>query len=610
VTRTAPLRTPPRASAEAPARETVEIAENWRDRLVRAVRSPLARDLAVTAAFLGFAVWVVHGLLADPHGRALGQNPTDQALYEWFLAYDTHIWKGDFSLITDRLNSPDGVNLLANTTVIALGAILAPVTLLFGAPVTFAVLVPINLAGTAIAWYLLFSRTLRAGRFASAVGAALCGFAPGMISQSNAHLHITAQWLVPAIVWAVVRMWRAAASGATYLAITSGLVLAVLVSLQVLIGEETLFLTALTLIVVVVVYAAIRRPARRAIGRFLGGMSVATLVATALLAGPLITQFAGRQSVPNGPFSPDYFYADLASFGAFSPLSIAGSPESLRLSTGYTELNTFLGWPLLIVTLAAAAWLWRNALAAACATAAVVMCVLSLGPEIVAGREHTGIPGLYKLIHGLPIVDGALPMRFALAAVPLIATLLVLAIERVREQQPGLDRRWLRFGVPGVILIALAPIVPAPLPTSERVAVPRFYSEGYWRACAPEGGVIVPVPLATGPAPEPMRYAVATEVAFSMPEGFFIGPYGRKGRASIGTYKRPTSLLFADVAKTGRPRDVNDTDRMLARRDLAFWKADCVALTETVHRDELQLTLERLLGPGEQIADATIWRVK
>ncbi|NUR72711.1 MAG: hypothetical protein HOU81_18000 [Hamadaea sp.] len=564
------------------------------------------RDVAVLAAFVAFALWLVHDLLADPHGRALGQNPTDQALYEWFLSYDTHVWTGDFSLVTDRLNSPDGVNLLANTTVIALGVVLAPITLIFGAPVTFALLVPVNLAGTAIAWYLLFTRTVRAGRFASAVGAALCGFAPGMISQSNAHLHITAQWLVPAMIWAVVRMWRAAQAGDRHRSVTSGLLLAVLVSLQVLIGEETLFLTALTLVVVTIVYAVMRRPSRADMGRFLAGLGTAIGVAAALLAGPLLTQFAGRQSVPDGPFSPDYFYADLASFGAFSPLSIAGSPDSLRLSTGYTELNTFLGWPLLIMTVVAIIWLRRQAVAVACAVAALIMSLLSLGPRVVIDRESTGIPGLYRIIHGLPVVDGALPMRFALAAVPLIAILLVYLIEDVRTRPTSA----LRYGVPALVLAALAPILPTPLPTTERDPVPVFYREGYWRQCAPEGGVIVPLPIATPPAPEPMRYAVATNVAFGMPEGFFIGPYGRARRASIGTYKRPTSLLIADVTKTGRARDVNDTDRALARRDFAYWKADCVVLTQTPSEDALRLTMNRLLGPGEQIADATVWRIK
>jgi hypothetical protein len=597
VTRTAPLRTPPPVLGEVTAP-----ADDHRPESGTAPRT--LADLLVILAFLGLAIWLLHNLLADPTGRALSLNPADQTLYEWFLSNDTRFWTGDFSLVTDRLNAPAGVNLLANTTVIALGVLFTPVTLLFGTGMTFAVILVLNLAGTATAWYLLFSRTLHAPTLAAAVGGAFCGFAPGMISQSNAHLHITAQWLVPAMVWAVVRIWQATErrTAAKY-AIT----LAVLITAQVLIGEETLFLTAFTLLIVALAYAAITRPPRARIGEFVYSMALATIIATVLLAYPLWTQFAGRQSVPDGPFSPNYFYADLASFPAFSPLSLGGSSHSLRLSTGYTELNTFFGWPLLMATVAAVIWLRRNALAVSCGIAALVMSALSLGPEIVIARHHTGIAGPFWLLKGLPVVNGALPMRFALAAVPLIATILVLLL-RVRPPQP--TPKAIRIGVPLVVLACLVPLLPKPLPTEDRPAIPRFYTDGYWRSCAPEGGVIVPVPLATPPAPEPMRYAVATRVAFSMPEGFFIGPYSPGGRASIGANRRPTALLLADVSKTGVARDVNDTDRTLAHIDFDYWGADCIAVTQTPHRRELEVTLERLLGrPGELIADATVWRL-
>lgn len=597
MTRTAPLRTPPPDSAEVPAPAADPRPEANR---AGSRRRAVLLDAAVAAAYLLFAIWLLHGLLADPNGRALAQNPADQTLYEWFLSYDTRFWSGDFSLVTDRLNAPSGVNLLANTTVIALGVLFTPVTLLWGTGTTFAVIVVLNLAGTAAAWYLLFRRTLRAGVLAAATGAAFCGFAPGMISQSNAHLHITAQWLVPAMVWAVIRLWQAPERKIKYAAI-----LALLVSVQVLIGEETLFLTALTLLLVVAAYAALTRPPRARVREFITGMAIATAIATVLLAYPLWTQFAGRQSVPDGPFSPSYFFADLASFPAFSPLSVAGSTASLRLSTGYTELNTFLGWPLLVVTIAAVIWLRRNAVVVACGIAALIMCLLSLGPEIVIARHHTGIPGPFRLLKGLPLVNGALPMRFALAAVPLIAIILVHVV-RAAEQ----SRKAVRVGVPLVALASLAPLLPTPLPTEQRPPIPRFYSEGYWRSCAPEGGVIVPVPLATPPDPEPMRYAVATRVAFSMPEGFFIGPYSRGGRAAIGTVRRPTALLLADVVKTGRVRDANDTDRAVAMIDLNWWKADCIAVTDSPHRAELEQTLEKLmLRPGERIADATVWKL-
>lgn len=601
MTRTAPLRTPPENSAGITAPAAPEPAPA--PSAARRARD-LLQDAAVSAAFLAFAVWVLHDLLAHANGRALAQNPADQTLYEWFLSYDTRFWTGGADLVTDRLNSPSGVNLLANTTVIALGVLFTPVTILLGTGTTFAVIVVLNLAGTAAAWYLLFRRTLRAPVAVAAIGGAFCGFAPGMISQSNAHLHITAQWLVPAIVWAVSRLWQVPERKVKY-----AVLLAVLVSVQVLIGEETLFLTAFTLFFVAVAYAVITRPPLGRMIGFASGLGIAVLVAAVLLAYPLWTQFAGRQSVQDGPFSPYYFYSDLASFPAFSPLSVAGSTASLRLSTGYTELNSFFGWPLILVIVAAVVYLRRNALALSCGIAALAMSLLSLGPEIVVARHKTGIPGPFWLIKGLPLVNGALPMRFALAAVPLIAVILVLALLRVRTTQPSLKA--VRVGVPAVVVASLVPLLPAPLPTVDRPAIPRFYSEGYWKSCAPEGGVIVPVPLATPPAPEPMRYAVATRVAFSMPEGFFIGPYRDRGSASIGTVRRPTALLLADVAQTGKVRDVNDTDRALASIDLQWWRADCIAVTDTPNREALEQTLQRLLQrPGETIADATVWRLR
>lgn len=569
-------------------------------------RSPRLVDAAICFGFLAFAVFLTKGLWPYPGSRALGLNATDQTLYEWFLAYDTRIWHGDFSLLSDRLNAPVGVNLLANTTVIALGTLFAPLTLLAGPGTTFAVLVVLNLAGTAAAWYLLFRQTFGARRLAAAIGGGFCGFAPGMISQSNAHLHITAQWLVPAMIWAVVRLWRAAQADDRRRRTTSALALAGLVTVQVFIGEETLFLTALSLIIFVATYAAVTRPPRRVIGRFAVGMALATGAASVLLAYPLWMQFRGPQHVPNGPFSPNYFSADLASFWAFSPLSIAGSEDSYQLSTGGTELNTFLGWPLLALIAICALVLIRNPVATSATVAGLVMCALSLGPDIVINRERTSHRGLFALIEGAPVIDGALPMRFALAAIPLIAVILVLTLDRVLRIPDG-PIRWACVAVVG---LALIPILPAPLPTVERPAIPRFYTEGHWRSCVPEGGVLVPVPLATPIAPEPMRYAAVNMAAFGMPEGFFIGPYGIRQRASIGTFKRPTSELLYQVSKTGKLPPITPNERATATYDISRWHADCIVLTETPHRAELQQALEQLLGrPGTPIADALTWKI-
>jgi hypothetical protein len=234
------------------------------------------------------------------------------------------------------------------------------------------------------------------------------------------------------------------------------------------------------------------------------------------------------------------------------------------------------------------------------------MAALSLGPTVVVNRAQTEISGPYALLLGLPVVDGALPMRFALALLPLIATVLVLAVDRALAA----TRPQLRILVPAAAVAALLPIFPAPLPTADRAPVPQFITAGHWRDCVEPGGVLVPVPLPTPKEPWPMRWAAAADASFALPEGFFIGPYAAEGRASMGTYKQPTSQLLADVAKSGVAPAITEEQRTLARRDIAFWDASCVVLADdTAHVAALRVTLEGLLGPATRVADAWTWKV-
>lgn len=581
----------------------------WVDRI-----RPAAPDLAICLLFALVAGWLTHGLWPDPTGRTLALNPEDQILYEWFLATDARALFGDFGLLTERLNAPDGVNLMANTTVIALGIIFAPVTVAFGAPVTFALLSGGNLAATAIAWYLLFARTLRAHRAAAAVGGAFCGFAPGMLSQSNSHLHMTAQWLVPVMVWLIVRLLRAAGPEGdrpgpdNRQVITSGAGLALVVTAQVFVGEEVLFLTAVTIAAMAVAYALARpRYAWSVLPGFLFGMVVAVALSVAALAYPLWFQFAGPQSVPNGMFSPEYFSADLASWWAISPLSVAGAQDAARLTTGPAEYNTFLGWPLLLVAAAGVLWLARRPIVLASVAAGLLMAALSLGPAVVIDGQRSGITGPYARLLGVPVVDGALPMRFALALIPLVAVVLVLMLDQALRS----GQRWTRLLVPGAVAAALVPILPTPLPAEDRPPVPQFFTAGHWRDCVPPGGVLVPVPLPTPKEPEAMRWATAADAGFGLPEGFFIGPYAAEGKASMGTFKQPTSALLAEVAQTGAIPPIGTDQRQQAQRDLEFWNASCVVLAaDQPNADGLRATLEALIGPAEKVTDVWTWPVR
>ncbi|MDQ7908722.1 hypothetical protein RB614_29735 [Phytohabitans sp. ZYX-F-186] len=591
---------------------TTETSASSRSRLATLARSH-GRDVAVCLAFAALAWWITHGLWPNPNGRVLALNPEDQTLYEWFLAADTKFVFGDWGLLTDRLNAPDGVNLLNNTTVIALGTLFTPVTLAFGVPVTFALIAGTNLAGTAIAWYLFFSRVLRGSRAASALGAGLCGFGPGIVSQNNSHLHMTAQWLVPVMVWLVIRLARAADPAARpegvdrRRVVTSALWLAAVVTVQVFIGEEVLFLTAVTMVILAIGYGLARRDHfRRVLPKFAAGMGIAVCVAGAVLLYPLWFQFKGPGSVPNGVFSAYFFSADLLSFTAISPLSVLGSSEAARLSTGSAEYNTFLGWPLILVATGCVIWLVREPLVRAVSATGVLMAWLSLGPKMVIDGDRTSIPGPYLALVGLPVVEGALPMRFALTLLPLVATLLVISFDKARAHRS----RPVRLLVPAAVVVSLLAIFPKPLPTADRPPLPQFIAGGHWRECVKPGGVLVPVPLPTPAEPWAMRWAAAADAEFGLPEGFFIGPYGKRGRASMGTYKRPTSQLLALVAKQGGRPEIGEPQRRAAREDVAFWGASCVAVaSDQPHREDLVATLEALFGPSTKITDAWTWKV-
>ncbi|MFD0786881.1 DUF2079 domain-containing protein, partial [Micromonospora azadirachtae] len=222
----------------------------------RTVRGRRA-DLIVVLAALALAVWVTSGLWRDPNVRTITVNSSDQALFEWLLAFGGHaLTHGQDPLFTHLINVPDGVNLAVNTSITVYAVVFSPLTYLVGPPVTFLVILTLNLAATAVAWYLLFSRQLVRSRLAAAVGGLFIAYSPGMVSHANAHLNWTAGWLVPLLIWRAFALRRPGHW------LRDGIVLGVLVAIAFSIAAEGLFFTALALGLFVLVWAL--HPARRA----------------------------------------------------------------------------------------------------------------------------------------------------------------------------------------------------------------------------------------------------------------------------------------------------------------------------------------------------------
>ncbi|MEV4822416.1 hypothetical protein [Micromonospora sp. NPDC049274] len=567
-------------------------------------------DALVIAGYLGLAVLLTSAQWGHP-GRLFHQAG-DQVLFEWMLAHAAHaVVAGENPLFSTALNAPDGVNLMANTSVLGLGVPLTPVTLLFGSQVAFCVAVVCCLAGTAAAWYVLLRRRLVTARSAAALGGLVCGFAPGMIAQAGAHLHVAAQFLLPAILALVFRpassprgVWR------------PGVGLGLLLVWQVFIGEEVLVLLAFAAGVFTLGYAlADRAAARRLAPSLLGRLAVAALVAVTLLAYPLWFQFRGPQHYTGMAFAAHGFQLDAASFTASARQTVLGDDWLPGLlAPNPTEENSFFGPGLLVLAVVVVIWLWRRPLVRALAGCGVVFALLSLGTDLRVDGTATGIAGPYRLVVGLPLLDLAVPARFALVCVPVLGVLVALFADRVRAARrspaaPGLPVRLLGAGA---VAAALLPLTPTPIRVVPIAPVPGFVVDGGWRPLVPAGRTVVAVPPVTGAALSPvMLWSARTGLVFGAPGGYFIGPSGPDDAAARwGAPDRPTAVLLRRVAETGTVPVLTEVDRHQAVDDLRHWRAAVVVLGRLTHGEPVRRTVEELLGPGRPVDGGWVWDVR
>nr|WP_231921280.1 hypothetical protein [Micromonospora auratinigra] len=564
-------------------------------------RRPRPVDALVVAGYLGLAVLLTAGQWRRPD--RLFHQAGDQMLFEWMLARAARaVTDGQNPLHSGALNAPDGVNLMANTSVLGLGLPLTPVTLLAGSQVAFLVAVVGCLAGTATAWYALLARRLVRSRVAAAVGGLCCGFAPGTVAQAGAHLHMAAQFLVPVILALLFRP-------RTDRVRRDGVLLGLAVAYQVFLGEEVLVLLAVGAAVFAGTYALADRAAARRLAPVLARrLGVGALVAGVLLAYPLWVQFAGPGHYRGMPFDTRSYRLDVASYPAFARQSVAGDGHRAGLlSPNPTEQNSYLGPFLPLLALLVVVRLWRRPLVRALAAAGLVGALLSLGGTVVLNRHDTGLPGPYRLLAGVPLLDLVVPARFALVCVPVLGVLLALALDRVRHSAA---RTWAPWA--GAVTAALLPLAPTPIRTTPAAPVPAFVADGDWRAYVPPGRTLVPVPPVTGAAVSPATlWSARTGLAFTAPGGYFIGPRGADDpTARWGAPDRPTALLLRRAAETGQVPPVGVAERRQAVEDLRHWRAAVLVQGGSVPGDPVRVTVDALVGPGRDVPGAHIWDVR
>jgi hypothetical protein len=560
--------------------------------------TPRWADAAAVVLYLALALWVTSGLWRHIGELALVNGGSDVHFFEWALVHATRIFThGENPLFTPQLNAPNGVNMIANTGLLGLTVPLVPVTLLFGPAVAFTVLLTGGLTATAWAWYHVLSRHIVGFWPAALVGGLFAGFAPGMVDQVNGHPDLVNQFLIPFIVWRAISLRS----------VRDGVVLGLLVTWQAFLNEELLFQTGLAVAIFVVVYAVFRPAEVRArVKPFVAGLGAAVLTAGALLAYPLWFQFFGPQSYRGLPEIVLGYGTDVRAFAAFSQSSLVRHGASHSSYGGPPEENTFFGAPLLIATGVIVVWLWRRHVAVrALAVVALVFTVLSLGRTVRVGGHTVLQHGPMSLLDHLQLFDSVVPTRFGLALIPVIAILLAFSVRAAATASGA----WLRYGWTLVLVAALLPIAPWPVPAERAAPVPGFFTSGQWRQYVPGDESVFAVDSVFWVGSfTTMNWDNATGQEYRMVGGYFLGPFPG-GSGNYGPPLRPTAELLINIVQYGASTRITAAQRAAFRADVRYWHAAIVVLSPAApHYDQLRNVLDQLTGLlPRQVPGALLW---
>ena len=579
----------------------------------------------VLACYLVGALVVTGWLWIDPAGRMQAGDRGDVDLFAWFVQYAaTAVSHGQLpALFTTAMNAPVGISLMWNTSFLLPGVLLSPVTLLWGPQVSLTVALTLGFAGSAAALFWVLRRW-GASLGAAALGGAVYGFSPALVTAGLGHYHLQFAVLPPLIVDAVARLVTGRGRG-----VRTGLWLGLLCAAQLFIGEELLVYTAVASLILVVALALSRpREVPRRAREALPGLAVAAVVFLLLDGYALWTQFKGplaehsklRASL-TGNLS--WFVVPSDSLLFHTHASAAEAATTLQLPAEYMD---YLGWPLILVLVIAAVVFWRDIRVRTSAVlwAVLELCALGGGNLRIGDFRWPGRLLPWHWVQGLPGLAQVLPWRFAILADGAAAALLVFALDRALAAVPRAEdasgrpgwrgwpgaRGWTRGALGAVAVLAVLPLVPLPYQVTPVAQVPAGWQATFSELRLPSDAPVLIVPFPSGGQSQVLRWQADTGQPGAMIGGYFIGPTAT-GQASFffqaNSQPSDVARYLNSVYLGQHPRGLPDAE---VRAVIGSWHtAAIVAVTGA--RSPVARLLTRLYGsPASHIDGVLSWRLR
>ncbi len=561
------------------------------------------------AAFTVLAVMLFATAWADPLHRSVAPG-LDSMNTMWFLRWIPFaVTHAHNPLITTYMDYPAGVNVMWNNAdgLPAVGLLTAPLQAFLPLPAVFDLVATVSIALSAWAAYLAISRHVdHLG--AAWVGGLVYGFGPYMSAQWLGHIGLNLAFIAPLILVCLEEILVYQRRPAARL----GVVLGVLAALQVLLTEEMLATEAV--VAAALLAGLVLLHPREVWSRipFAARSLLVSMVVFVVLAGPAIAeQFLGPQHLRGALRAPNVYVTDLLNL-VLPTSALLLHPFGITGGDGWTgngtEWNGYIGVPLLLVCALAAVRLRARADVRLAVLCGVVVTVLSLGPRVHIGGQTTHLPGLWHAAR-LPVLQNILPGRLMLfvdLAVGWLLAALLESLVRAPRRRPGLA------AAAGIAAVAVLSLMPAWPVTAETHEVPAYFTgQGVQSLAAGSNVLVFPLPLGHAfddrYAYEPLLWQVTANFRFRVPVFTAIVPapnLTQLPEPDLGPLARGV-VAIQDGAATAP--SLPDHDAVLG--DLRARRVSTLILGPMPRRDEVLAYVASVLGPGQDDAGVTVWRL-
>lgn len=443
------------------------------------LRALMAALLYLACSLIFFGRGLANGLTSAKIG--IGADPS---LFIWFIKWWPYA-------IAHRINpfhtalvwTPVGVNLTWSSTIVLPALAAAPITATLGPVASYNLLMLIApmLAGSSA---FVLCRRIAGEYWPSVIGGFIFGFSPYMMGQMAGHVHLVMVFGIPLAVLLALERVQDRISGRAFAIGLGGVLAAEFLCAAELFATMTI-LGAIAMLLALILYRSILP-----IARTLPELAIAYLIALTIISPYIYAMFA--YGSPGGAIWPiSHYSADLVNLFVPTTTNLLGTIPALgRISKTYRGLifenGACLTLPLIVIAEAYRRDAWRTPAGQLLIAMVLITVVAAFGPELhVLGRPIIAMP--WALVAKLPLVEHALPVRFAMYTFLALAIIAALWFARGPANHPV---KWIAAAA---IVIFMLPNPSSAFWTSP-LDEPAFFSSGAYRGQIEPGEIIMALP--------------------------------------------------------------------------------------------------------------------